>query len=57
VLVGTNSCWRCALERKARIAKRNSAPRGGRDTTFRVRTSENSLHAKFAEFLYHDVCE
>jgi hypothetical protein len=50
VLVGTNSYWRCALERKARSAKRDTAPRRGYDANPRVRTSENSVQAKFAEF-------
>ena len=55
MLVGTNSYWRCALERKARIAKRDTAPRGGHDATPpRIKTLENSLQAKyFAEFLFH----
>ena len=52
MLVGTNSYWRYALERRARIAKRDTAPRGGYDATPRVRTSENSLQAKFAELLF-----
>jgi hypothetical protein len=41
------------LEKKARIANRDTLPEEGMMRLLRVRTSENSLQAKFAEFLFH----